>query len=93
MQVLLRDDNDFPIGGKTVSLTASPSGHAVITPSSAVSDSDGNAEFQVTDSTVESPTLTATDTTDTETLTETPALQFVDAAGDAERQSAHSRPP
>ena len=77
VQVLLRDDNDFPIGGKTVSLTASPSGHAVITPSSAVSDSDGNAEFQVTDSTVESPTLTATDTTDTETLTETPALQFV----------------
>ena len=77
VQVLLRDANDFPVSGKTVSLTASSGSHASITPPSATSDSDGNAEFQVTDSTVESPTLTATDTTDTETLAETPVIQFV----------------
>jgi hypothetical protein len=77
VQVLLRDDNDFPISGKNVSLTASPGSHAVITPTSAVSDSDGNAEFQVTDSTVEAPTLTAADTSDSQTLAETPVIQFV----------------
>jgi hypothetical protein len=75
-QAVLTDDNGFPISGKSVSLTAA-AGSATITPSSAVTDNDGAAVFSITDLSTENLTLTATDTTDSVTLTQKPSLSFV----------------
>jgi hypothetical protein len=75
-QAFLLDANGFPAKGKTVAMTAA-SGSAVITPSSPVTDSDGQVTFQVTDLATENLTLTTTDTTDGVTLTQGPPLQFV----------------
>ena len=77
VQVVLADANNFPVSGKTVSLTANSGSSATITPPSSVSDSDGTAVFQLTDSKVENVTLTVTDTTDSVTLTQSPVVQFV----------------
>ena len=65
------------MAGKTVTLTAT--GSAQISPASGVSDADGNVSFQVTDSTAETVTLTATDTSDSVPLAAQPSLAFVTA--------------
>jgi hypothetical protein len=75
-QAFLLDANGFPAQGRKVSMTAA-SGSAVITSSSAVTDSDGQVTFQITDLATENLTLTTTDTTDGVTLTEGPPLLFV----------------
>ena len=75
-QTVLTDTNGFPISGKSVSLTAA-AGSATITPSSAVTDNDGNAVFSITDLNTENLTLTATDTTDGVTVAQKPSLSFV----------------
>ena len=61
--VTLSDANGDAVTGKTVSLTAQ-SGHSVVTPATVVSDQNGDAVFTVTDTTAETVTYTATDTTD-----------------------------
>ena len=75
--VALRDANGNAVAGKTVTLSQGPGG-AVITPSSAVTTSDnGAALFSLTDATPENLTLTATDTTDSVVLTQTPQFPFI----------------
>ena len=75
--VNLYDSNGNAVGGKTVTLTDA-SGHATITPPSAISAAGtGVATFSVTDDTPETLTLTAKDTTDSITLGATPTLPFV----------------
>ena len=75
--VNLYDSNGNAVGGKTVTLTDA-SGHATITPPSAISAAGtGAATFSVTDDTPETLTLTAKDTTDSITLGATPTLPFV----------------
>jgi Pro-kumamolisin, activation domain/Bacterial Ig-like domain (group 1) len=75
--VMLTDGNANTISGRTVSLSAAGS-HASISPASAVTSViNGTVTFTVTDSTVEDVTLTATDTTDGVTLTQTPAVNFI----------------
>ncbi|MEO8740401.1 MAG: Ig-like domain-containing protein [Casimicrobiaceae bacterium] len=70
--VHLADANGNLVGGKTVQLTGSPGNHATITPSTVISDANtGAAVFTVSDSAVESLTLTATDLTDNVVLTDT----------------------
>ncbi|MFZ0658100.1 MAG: protease pro-enzyme activation domain-containing protein, partial [Candidatus Binataceae bacterium] len=76
--VSLYDSNGIPVAGKTVTLTA-PGSNAQISPTSGVSDADGNVSFQVTDSTPETATLIATDTTDGMPLSAQPSLAFVTA--------------
>ncbi|MGD0671513.1 MAG: Ig-like domain-containing protein [Candidatus Binatus sp.] len=75
-QTVLTDANGFPLGGKSVSLSAS-AGSATITPPSAVTDHDGAAVFSITDLNTENLTLTATDTTDSVTLAQKASLSFV----------------
>ena len=74
--VQLLDADGNSISGKTVSLTATD-GSPTITPSSAITDSSGDASFSLTDTTVETPTLTADDTTDAVKLSTTPTLPFI----------------
>ncbi|MHB8384114.1 MAG: protease pro-enzyme activation domain-containing protein [Candidatus Binataceae bacterium] len=74
--ISLYDSNGLPVAGKTVTLTATGSAH--ISPASGVSDANGNVSFQVTDSTAETVTLTATG--DSVTLTAQPSLAFVTAS-------------
>ena len=57
-----------PVAGKSVTL-AQGSGHSDITPLSATTDAQGVATFSVTDTTPETVTYTADDTTDTIPLT------------------------
>ena len=63
---LLASDGHTAISGKSVLLTVqSTSGHAAVVGADSVStDASGHAQFQVTDTTAESVTITATDTTD-----------------------------
>ena len=78
--VILRDGEGNSVGGKTVTLTASPSGTAVITPPSGVTNTtNGAVVFGITDTTIETLTLTATDTTDSIQLTPSipPTIAFV----------------
>ncbi len=78
-QAVLTDANDFPLAGKSVSLSAS-TGSAKITPPSAVTDNDGAAVFSITDLNTDSLTLTATDTTDGVTVAQKASLSFVPPA-------------
>ena len=70
--VQLVDSNNLPLPGKTIGLAANSGSHAIITQLSAVTNTDnGAATFSVTDSTVESVTLTPTDETDAQVLATT----------------------
>lgn len=78
IQVILRDSNGFPVSGKTVTITANAGSSAVISPSSAVTNANnGSAVFNVTDSTPEDVTFSATDVTDGINLSQTTAIPFV----------------
>jgi hypothetical protein len=74
--VQLRDANGDTVVGRTVTLSASPGSHAVITPPSGVSTADNGAVvFTVTDATVEEVTFTAI--ADGMTLTQTATINFI----------------
>ncbi len=76
--VTLKDQASVVVPGKTVSLAAA-AGHAKIVPSQTgadVTDANGKATFFVTDSSAESVSLTAIDTTDNVTLTQTASVTF-----------------
>jgi hypothetical protein len=74
--VTLLDDNRHAIAGKTVTLAANAGSSVTISPASAVTDSHGQASFQVTNLVAEDVTFTATDTTDGIVLADTPTLTF-----------------
>jgi hypothetical protein len=73
--VTLDDHFGNPVSGKSVSLNQG-TGHSVITPSTAVSATNGVATFAVTDTANENVTYTATDTTDGLVLPETVQVAF-----------------
>ena len=73
--VRLLDSSSVPVPGKTVTLSAG-SGSSVITPTSAVSGADGTAVFTVTDTTPETVSYSADDTTDDVVLTATVSVTF-----------------
>jgi hypothetical protein len=63
--VQLRDAGGNPVSGVSVSLTPNTGSQAVVSPTSGVSSTgNGTVSFNVTDSTVETVTFSATDTTD-----------------------------
>jgi hypothetical protein len=77
VRVDLADANGLPVGGKQVTLTPSAGSNAVVTPSSATTDTtDGATSFTVTDTTAETVTFAVTDTTDGVTLATPPSVTF-----------------
>ena len=79
VRVQLLDSKLNTVQGKTVSLAANPSSHAVISSASGVSTVDNGAViFTVTNDTIEDVTLTATDTTDNIVLAHTPTIHHGD---------------
>ena len=74
--VKLLDANGNSVSGKTVSLSAQ-NGSPTITPPSVITDSSGQAVFSLKDATIETPTITATDTSDGLQLTSKPMFPFV----------------
>ncbi|MGD0882137.1 MAG: Ig-like domain-containing protein [Acidimicrobiales bacterium] len=75
---LLAADGTTPIPGKSVTLAVqSASGHASVANSPGATNASGVVTFGVTDSTAESVTLTATDTTDGVVLDSKPVVVFV----------------
>ena len=81
IEVVLNDGNGLPLAAKTVTLVPM-SVHAVVSPTTASTDSNGVASFAVTDHTAESVTFTATDTTDNAPLTGlSVTISFTPAAG------------
>ncbi|HET9177623.1 MAG TPA: Ig-like domain repeat protein [Terriglobia bacterium] len=73
--VTLKDANNNPVSGKTVSLTAG-SGNSTISAPSGVSDANGVVTFTVKDGTAETVTYSAKDTTDNTTITQTATVTF-----------------
>ncbi|HZQ81614.1 MAG TPA: Ig-like domain-containing protein [Gaiellaceae bacterium] len=69
------------VPGRTVSLAPS-SGNAHVTPASAVTDANGEAQFTVSDPTAETVTFVATDDTDKISVGQTPKVEFVDHVAD-----------
>ncbi len=63
VEVILNDDNGLPLSGKSVTLVPS-SVNAIVSPAKVSTDSNGVANFAVTDHTPESVTLTAADISD-----------------------------
>jgi hypothetical protein len=72
---LISADGLSHVSGKTVSLSAS-SPHAIVSPSSLVTGSDGSATFSVSDGTDEGVTFNAEDTTDTVAIAATAQVTF-----------------
>jgi hypothetical protein len=69
---------NVPVPGKTVTLSQA-GGHSVISPTSGVTNNNGQVMFTVTDATTESVTYTATDTSDSVTPsspTDQPTVNF-----------------
>ncbi len=73
--VTLLNANSNPVSGKTVTLTAG-SGSSVISAASGPSNASGVVTFTVKDSTAESVTYTASDTTDSVTITASATVRF-----------------
>ena len=80
---LLAADGISPVSGKSVTLTASPSAHAVVTANSTATDSNGQETFSVSDSSAEGVTFTAVDSTDSVNLTHSAAITFAVPAASA----------
>ncbi len=77
VRVVLLDADGFPVKGQSVTLTAPGCPSATIASASGQSDDSGAVGFTVTDTTSETCTFTAKDTSDDTTLTAQPTLSFV----------------
>jgi adhesin/invasin len=80
--VTLVDESSNPIAGKSVTLAKS-GGSSTISTVSGTTDASGRATFAVTDTAVESTTYTATDSTDSVTVTQPATVSFTAGAVDA----------
>jgi subtilase family serine protease len=89
--VTLRDTNNNPVGGKSVTLSAA-SGSSNISPGSGTTNGSGVVTFAVKDSTAEAVTYTATDTTDSPSVTvnQTATVSFTTPAAPADFSLAAS---
>src|SRR5205085_2303916 len=77
--VTLKDANNNPVIGKTVTLAKS-GGSSTISAASGASNASGVVTFTVKDTVAESTTYTATDTTDSVTITQTAVVTFTAGA-------------
>jgi putative cell wall-binding protein len=95
--VTLLDPFGTAVTGKSVTLAQGPGHSSISSAPGAVTDSNGQVQFQVTDSTAEAVTYTAVDTTDHVTLTTSATVGFartvtVDAGGTASSDPAGTTP-
>jgi adhesin/invasin len=74
--VTLVDGQGNPGSARRVTLTQPAGAHSVITPAAGTTDSSGQAKFTVTDTTIESVTYTATDTTTGVAIIQQPTVSF-----------------
>ncbi|MDR3645017.1 MAG: invasin domain 3-containing protein, partial [Clostridia bacterium] len=81
--VTLKDSNANPVSGKTVALAQNSGASSTITTVSGTTNSSGQATFTVKNTKVETVTYTATDQTDSVTVSQTAQVQFV--AGSASK--------
>ncbi len=91
ISVNLEDVNGNPVPGKTVTLAQSTGGHSIIGAASGTSDANGLVTFVVKDSTAETLTYTAKDTTDNVTVTGTAQVVFF-GPGSASKSSVNPSP-
>ncbi len=82
LTVTIRDVNDNPITGHTVSLTQG-GGSSVIATANSTTDATGQAVFTVTNTTAETVTYTAEDTTDNVAIDQTASVTFTPGVADA----------
>jgi hypothetical protein len=92
--VTLKDANSNPVSGKTVTLaqalTEGGTSHSTISAASGSSNSSGVVTFTAHNAFAESVTYTATDTTDSVTITQTAAVTFADPTLGVDAPSAVS---
>ena len=91
--VTLNDQNSVGVSGKTVNLAAT--GAATVVPAasgSEVTDANGQAKFFVKDTTAQTVTLTASDTTDTIGVTQTAQATFSTPTLDAAASKVSANP-
>ena len=79
--VTLKDSNGSPVSGKLVSASSSRGGVDTIAPASATSDGSGVTTFTVSSDTPGNAALTATDTSDNVTVSQTATVTFTTACG------------
>ena len=89
--VTLKDVNNNPASGKTVTLARS-GGSSTISPASGPSNVSGVVTFTVKDTVAESTTYTATDTTDAVTITQTASVTFTAGAVTAAHSTVTASP-
>src|SRR3989442_13481251 len=77
--VTLKDANNHPVSGKTVTL-AQGTGSSTISAASGASNASGVVIFTVKDTKAEAVTYTARDTTDSVTITQTATVAFTAGA-------------
>jgi hypothetical protein len=96
--VVIKDQFDTPLSGKTVQLVPSPTGSvqfhpiAVGSASPGVTDPTGTAEFEVDDTVAEAVTFTATDTTDSFQVSGNTVITFTAGAADANLSTVTTNP-
>src|SRR2546422_9393216 len=87
--VTLKDANNHPVSGKTVTL-AQGTGSSTISAASGASNASGVVTFTVKDTKAEAVTYTARDTTDSVTITQTATVAFT--AGAASKLAFDQQP-
>src|SRR2546427_1865103 len=92
MTVTLKNGNTHPVSGKTATL-AQGAGSSTISAASGPSDASGVVTFTVKDTKAETVTYTATDTTDSITITQTAAVTFTAGGGKAGAPNNPAHPP
>lgn len=76
VSVLLMDTYNLPVNGRTISLASSRGGLDTISPATATTGSDGRALFTIRSTSAGTSTLTATDVTDSVTISQTAQVTF-----------------
>jgi hypothetical protein len=91
--VTLLSSASDPVAGKAVALSTGSSTTSIAGPTPAMTGSNGQVTFTVTDSVVETVTVTATDATDGVTLATKPTVAFQAAAPSASQSTVTSQSP
>lgn len=92
VSVTLKDINNLPVVGKTVTLASSRGGTDTISPASGPSDSSGIVTFGVKSSTPGSPVFTATNVTDGIEIIQTATVTFYVQIADASNSTVKAFP-
>lgn len=90
--VTLKDATSAAVPGKTVTLASNRGATDTISTASGVSSGSGVVTFTVKSSTAGSPVFTATDTTDSVTVTQTATVTFLSAAVSAANSTVSASP-